>query len=266
MTQLRVPSRWVYCHHRAVGHCCPRPIGLTSRPIRAVAAMGRICGPGGFPSSTCEFSFRANFGFVLVYPGQPTNLGVTPRWIWMRPVAHCATPIWTSVAASASLVTRTSLPHELRSPPLTISTVHSRLLTEDDRARVRDALSDLEANGALPDSVKQPMLSLLRLVADGRSATILETEENLTSNQAAEVLGVSRPFLNKLLEEGRIPYHLTGRDRRIAAQDVEAFLRERDELKRRRLTASSSYETRRSQRLAADSGISAEEAAELGFE
>jgi excisionase family DNA binding protein len=149
---------------------------------------------------------------------------------------------------------------------LTISTVHSRLLSEDDRARVSEALTKLEGNGELPESVKEPVLRLLRLVAEGRSAMILETEEQLTSNQAAQVLGVSRPFLNKLLDEGRIPFHRTGRDRRIAARDVEAFLREREELKRRRAATSANYEARRSQRIAADAGVSTQEAAELGFE
>ena len=144
--------------------------------------------------------------------------------------------------------------------------MHSHLLSEDDRARVSEALTKLEGNGELPESVKEPMLRLLRLVAEGRSATILETEEQLTSNQAAQILGVSRPFLNKLLDEGRIPFHRTGLDRRIAARDVEAFLREREELKRRRAATSSSYEARRSQRLAVDAGVSTEEAAELGFE
>ena len=72
---------------------------------------------------------------------------------------------------------------------LTISTVHSRLLSEDDRARVSEALTKLEGNGELPESVKEPVLRLLRLVAEGRSATILETEKQLPATRRPKSSG-----------------------------------------------------------------------------
>lgn len=148
---------------------------------------------------------------------------------------------------------------------MTISTVHSGLLSEEDRERVEDALEQLEKDGSLPEPVMEPVLRLLRLVAEGRSASVLASDDLLTSNQAARLLGVSRPFLNKLLDQGRIPYHRNGRDRRIAAKDIESFIRERDDLKQRHSAAISTYEERRNERLAVASGVSKEEASELGF-
>jgi excisionase family DNA binding protein len=79
------------------------------------------------------------------------------------------------------------------------------------------------------------------------------------------MLGVSRPFLTRMVDEGRIPHHLTGRDRRIAAADVVAILEQREELKRRQTEDAATYSVRRSERLAATAGVSANEAAELGF-
>lgn len=148
---------------------------------------------------------------------------------------------------------------------MTISTVQSRLLSNEDRARVGEALLVLEKNEDLPEPVREPLLRFLRLVAEGRNATVLEDEEHLTSTQAAEVLCMSRPFLNRLLDEGRIPYHRNGRDRRIACGDVIAFKKERDELKRQRAEAARTYQARRNERIAATAGVGAEEAAELGF-
>ena len=54
----------------------------------------------------------------------------------------------------------------------------------------------------------------------------------LTSQQAADMMNVSRPFLIGLLERGEIPYRLVGRHRRIQYADLIAFS-EADDVKRR---------------------------------
>ena len=49
----------------------------------------------------------------------------------------------------------------------------------------------------------------------------------LTTTQASSRLGMSRPFLIKLLDQGVIPFHHVGRDRRILLSDVNAYLADR---------------------------------------
>ena len=132
----------------------------------------------------------------------------------------------------------------------TVTTIDSGLLSQADRDRVAAAaakLDDLE----LPPTVGESMRSLLARVAAGYDTTILTADQQLTSNQAAQLLGMSRPLLNKLLDEGRIPFHRNGRDRRIAASDVLAFISARDELKHAHRLAAAGYESRREERLAA---------------
>jgi excisionase family DNA binding protein len=133
----------------------------------------------------------------------------------------------------------------------TLTKIDSALLTSEDRARVLEAAGALEALGSLHTPVVDTMRELLELVAAGQDATVVSFDKLLTSNQAAALLGMSRPLLNRLLDEGRIPFHRNGRDRRIALSDLTAYITERDRLKRAHADAAAGYAQRRAERLAA---------------
>ncbi|GAB2688716.1 helix-turn-helix domain-containing protein [Thalassiella azotivora] len=60
----------------------------------------------------------------------------------------------------------------------------------------------------------------------GLSVTVTSHAATLTTQEAADVLGVSRPTLVRLLEQGRIPYDQPGRHRRVHLADVLAFQRQ----------------------------------------
>lgn len=57
----------------------------------------------------------------------------------------------------------------------------------------------------------------------------VQGQRELTSQQAADRLNVSRPHLVKMLEEGALPFTKTGRHRRIRFSDLIAFKQRRDE-------------------------------------
>jgi excisionase family DNA binding protein len=79
---------------------------------------------------------------------------------------------------------------------------------------------------------------LLRLLADlraGNSVTILQSRHELTTVEAGKILGMSRPYLIKLLEKGEIPFHLVGTHRRIYVRDVMAYRLRRDLMRRETL-------------------------------
>lgn len=73
------------------------------------------------------------------------------------------------------------------------------------------------------------MLELLRHLAKGEAVTLVPMGEMLTTQQAADILNVSRPHLIKLLEQGDIPHTMTGRHRRIQADELFNYKRARNE-------------------------------------
>ena len=75
----------------------------------------------------------------------------------------------------------------------------------------------------LPKAATRLIAHLLTEMAQGNAVTIIPVHANLTTQEAADYINVSRPHLVKLLEEGKIAYHLVGTHRRIRFQDLVAF-------------------------------------------
>ena len=105
-----------------------------------------------------------------------------------------------------------------------------QVVQQEDLRLVRDALTQLEQGEhtvTLP-SVLTPFLSdLLRHIQQGEALTVVTTAQELTTNEAAALLGVSRPFLiHNLLDAGLLPFHRVGSHRRISAGDLLAYRKE----------------------------------------
>lgn len=84
----------------------------------------------------------------------------------------------------------------------------------------------------LPSSVTHALTAVVHYLAHGRAISLAPLGKNLTTQQAADLLNVSRPYLIKLLESGQIPYGKTGTHRRILLDDVLAYKQRLDSERR----------------------------------
>jgi excisionase family DNA binding protein len=72
----------------------------------------------------------------------------------------------------------------------------------------------------MPASAIMLLQSILRYMAQGKSVMLVSVGAELTTQQAADILNVSRPYLVKLIKSEKIPYRLVGSHRRILHKDL----------------------------------------------
>jgi excisionase family DNA binding protein len=96
----------------------------------------------------------------------------------------------------------------------------------------------------ITDETKQPseitltpglsklLTELLRHIGSGDAVTLVPVSQMLSTQQAADILNVSRPFLISLLDKGEIEHELVGRHRRIKAEALFAYKRARNARRR----------------------------------
>jgi excisionase family DNA binding protein len=87
----------------------------------------------------------------------------------------------------------------------------------------------------IPPSAFYVLERVAEVLARGDSITVVPVGRELTTQQAADLLNVSRQYLVRLLDDGKLPFRKTGKHRRVRIEDVLAFKDSRDRERRVRL-------------------------------
>lgn len=85
----------------------------------------------------------------------------------------------------------------------------------------------------LPRSVSNLLYLLLAEMAQGNAVTLIPVHAELTTQEAADYLNVSRPYLIRLLEEGKVKFSKVGTHRRVKFSDLEAYRKGSEEERQR---------------------------------
>jgi excisionase family DNA binding protein len=97
-----------------------------------------------------------------------------------------------------------------------------RLVVDDDQDEILE----------VPRGAVELLARILAQMAAGEGVSIVPSHAELTTQQAANILNVSRPFLVGLLEAGEIDFRMVGKHRRVKAESLNQYMRNDDRSRR----------------------------------
>jgi excisionase family DNA binding protein len=120
-----------------------------------------------------------------------------------------------------------------------VSEVVSFELPEPHRKRLVALVSGIDGGGAvalrtdqgeaeLPPEARAAVRQLLADLAAGSAVHLLTDDSELTTQEAADILGISRTYIVRLIDDDKLPARLVGTHRRLRAADVLAYKARRD--------------------------------------
>lgn len=112
-----------------------------------------------------------------------------------------------------------------RFEPLVQELARAESSSQPPRVEVRIEGREMDPPLEVPVSVLKLLSAALEEMAQGHAVVLTPVREELTTQEAAGLLNVSRPFVCKLLDEGTIPHRKVGRHRRVLRSDLLDYKR-----------------------------------------
>lgn len=122
------------------------------------------------------------------------------------------------------------------------SRVLAAFLPKKSALRVRLLDDPRKETVALPASAVRLLVRILEETARGNAITLIPVHAELTTQQAADMLNISRPSLIQLLDEGKIEFRRVGTHRRVRFEALMAYKRAREAERRAALAELARYD------------------------
>jgi excisionase family DNA binding protein len=143
----------------------------------------------------------------------------------------------------AHLATPTALPSEADA---VLAKLTSRVLASyvqnGDPIKLRIVGDSSRETVALPASAVRLLVRVLEEMARGNAVTLIPVHAELTTQEAADMLNISRPSLIQLLDEGKIEYRRVGTHRRVRFESLIKYKRQADAARRAALAELAAYD------------------------
>ena len=130
---------------------------------------------------------------------------------------------------SARRISPVATPHDQRARVTALLELLRRERAGQSEPATYTLVSPAGEGTELPESVLALLVHTLELLASGDAIAVVPVGKELTTQEAADILNVSRQYLVRLLEEGRIPFSRTGTHRRVRMDAILEFKRRRED-------------------------------------
>jgi len=123
-----------------------------------------------------------------------------------------------------------TMPEVARLEEATTDEASRHIAAEEAPPTIWSAFTIISPDGSrldLPPSIARGLFVMLSALSEGDAVAVVPMGTDLTTQEAANLLGVSRPYLIRLINQGRIPCEWVGSHRRIRVEDVLAYRRSR---------------------------------------
>ncbi|WP_174189140.1 helix-turn-helix domain-containing protein [Nocardia barduliensis] len=123
---------------------------------------------------------------------------------------------------TSSVEARTFVPEHPQELPSLLNFLSSHAISQGPRPLVRYALVGASERDRieLPPEVHEALVQVVTAMQAGKAVTVAPRSMTLTSQQAADLLGISRPTVIKLIERGELPAERIGSRHRLRLHDV----------------------------------------------
>lgn len=108
-------------------------------------------------------------------------------------------------------------------------------LKASSKNEVKIKLEKNDETVIIPEQAMELLYTILENMAEGNAVSVISPDIELSTQEAADMLNVSRPHLVRLLEEGKIPFKKVGSHRRVLYEDVLAHKKQIEKLREKQL-------------------------------